>query len=136
MPHIPAQAHPWNNEYTVSITTRYTDHGSLRSGTYGRKLRAPLTAVNLDHPNPPETGILTNNAATPHVSIIGCTISASERLRIQADASVQENQLSFRLIALHDGGAVGGMMPVTANGEIHPARFCRFRCEQLEDQGQ
>jgi hypothetical protein len=117
VPHIPAQAHPWNNEYTVAITTRYTEHGSLRSGTYGRKLRAPLTAVNLDHPNPPETGILTGSAATPYVSITACTISASERLRIQADASVQENQLSFRLIALRDGGAVGGMVPVTANGE-------------------
>jgi hypothetical protein len=117
VPHIPAQSHPWNNEYTVSITTRYTEHGSLRSGTYGRKLRSPLTAVNLGHPNPPETGILTGSAAAPHVSIIACTLSASERLRIQADASVQENQLSFRLIALRDGGAVGGMVPVTANGE-------------------
>lgn len=117
VPHIPAQAHPWNNEYTVSITTRYTEHGSLRSGTYGRKLRSPLTAVNLGHPNPPETGILTGSAAAPYVSITACAISASERLRIQADASVQEDQLSFRLIALRDGGAVGGMVPVTANGE-------------------
>ncbi|MCI5116318.1 MAG: DUF4469 domain-containing protein, partial [Candidatus Electrothrix sp. AX1] len=24
VPHIPAQSNPWNNEYTVSITTRYT----------------------------------------------------------------------------------------------------------------
>jgi len=118
VPHIPAQAHPWNNEYTVAITTRYTEHGSLRSGTYGRKLRSPLTAVNLGHPNPPEVGILTGSAATPHVSITGCTISASERLRIQADASVQENLLSFRLIALQDGGPAGVMAAVTANGEF------------------
>jgi hypothetical protein len=50
VPHIPAQANPWNNEYTVSITTRYTEHGSLRTGTYGRKLRSPLTASDLSHP--------------------------------------------------------------------------------------
>jgi len=118
VPHIPAQANPWNNEYTVSITTRYTEHGSLRTGTYGRKLRSPLTAVNLSHPHPPETGILTGSAAAPHVSIIGCTISADERLRIQVDVSVQEDQLSFRLVAMQDGGAVGGMVPVTGNGEF------------------
>jgi hypothetical protein len=118
VPHLPAQAHPWNNEYTVTITTRYTEHGSVRSGTYGRKLRSPLTATNLSHPNPPETGIVTGSAATPHVSITGCTLSASERLRIQVDASVQEDQLSFRLVAMQDGGAVGGMVPVTANGEF------------------
>jgi hypothetical protein len=118
VPHLPAQAHPWNNEYTVAISTRYTEHGSLRTGTYGRKLRAPLTAVNLGHPNPPETGILTGSAASAYVSIIGCTLSASERLRIQVDASVQEELLSFRLVAMQDGGATGLMVPVTANGEF------------------
>lgn len=118
VPHIPAQAHPWNNEYTVSISTRYTEHGSLRTGTYGRKLRTPLTAVNLSRPNPPETGILTGSAAAAYVSIIGCTLSANERLRIQADVSVQEELLSFRLVAMQDGGAAGLMVPVTANGEF------------------
>ena len=118
VPHIPIQTNPWNNEYTVSITTRYTEHGSLRTGTYGRKLRSPLTAANLSHPNPPETGILTNSAAAPYVSIIGCTLSADERLRIQVDASVQEDQLSFRLIAMQDRSAAGVMVPVTANGEF------------------
>ena len=118
VPHIPAQAHPWNNEYTVVITTRYTEHGSLRSSTYGRKLRSPLTATNFGHPHPPETGILTGSAASAYVSIIGCAISASERLRIQADASVQENMLSFRLVAMQDKGAAGVMVPVTGNGEF------------------
>ncbi len=132
VPHIPAQSHPWNNEYTVSITTRYTEHGSLRSGTYGRKLRSPLTAVNLSHPNPPETGILTGSAAAPYVSITACTISASERLRIQVDANVQENQLSFRLIALSNGGAVGGMVPVTANGEFTLPGFAGSAVSSLQ----
>ncbi len=57
VPDIPAQAHPWNNEYTLSISTQYTEHGTLRSGIYGRKLRSPLTLTNFGHPNPPETGI-------------------------------------------------------------------------------
>ena len=132
VPHIPAQANPWNNEYTVSITTRYTEHGSLRTGTYGRKLRSPLTAVNLSHPNPPETGILTGSAASAYVSIIGCTISADERLRIQVDASVQENQLSFRLVAMQDGGAIGGMVPVTANGEFTLPGFAGSAVSSLQ----
>jgi hypothetical protein len=132
VPHIPAQANPWNNEYTVSITTRYTEHGSLRTGTYGRKLRSPLTAVNLSHPHPPETGILTGSAASAYVSIIGCTISADERLRIQVDASVQENQLSFRLVAMQDGGAIGGMVPVTANGEFTLPGFAGSAVSSLQ----
>jgi hypothetical protein len=72
----------------------------------------------MGHPNPPEVGILTGSAASAYVSITGCTLSASERLRIQVDASVQEDQLFFRLVAIQDGGAVGGMVPVTANGEF------------------
>jgi hypothetical protein len=132
VPHIPAQANPWNNEYTVSITTRYTEHGSLRTGTYGRKLRSPLTVASLSHPNPPETGILTNSAAAPYVSITACTISANERLRIQADAGVQEDQLSFRLIALRDGGAVGGMVPVIANGEFTLPGFAGSAVSSLQ----
>jgi hypothetical protein len=44
--------------------------------------------------------------------------SGAERLRIQVDSSIQEDMLTFRLIALQDGGAVGGMVPVTANGEF------------------
>jgi hypothetical protein len=131
VPHIPAQAHPWNNEYTVSITTRYTGHGSLRSATYGRKLRSPLTATNLGHPHPPETGILTGSGASAYVSITGCAISASERLRIQADASVQENMLSFRLVAMQDKGAAGVMVPVTGNGEFTVPGFAESAVSSL-----
>ncbi len=29
IPDIPAQAHPWNNEYTVSVSTHYSEHGTL-----------------------------------------------------------------------------------------------------------
>ena len=117
VPHVPAQANPWNNEYTVAITTRYTEHGSLRSGTYGRKLRSPLT-VDTAHLGELGVGILTGSADAPYVRITGCTASASERLRIQVDSSVQEDMLSFRLVAMQEGGAVGAMVPVIANGEF------------------
>ncbi len=116
VPHIPAQANPWNNEYTVSVTTRYTEHGSIRTGTYGRKLRSPLSVPGIGA-EPAETGILTNNAVAPYVSIIDTTVSANERLRIQVDFSPQADQLSFTLLDLRDEGATGVMVPVTGNGE-------------------
>ncbi|MCI5158039.1 MAG: DUF4469 domain-containing protein, partial [Candidatus Electrothrix sp. AUS1_2] len=47
VPDIPAQDDPWNNEYQVSITTRYTEHGSPRTGIYRRMLRTPLAVPGL-----------------------------------------------------------------------------------------
>lgn len=41
MPQVPEQDNPWNNEYRISVNTHYSEHGTLRSGTYGRMLRAP-----------------------------------------------------------------------------------------------
>ncbi|MCP4537879.1 MAG: hypothetical protein GY832_12110 [Chloroflexi bacterium] len=32
MPDVPVQNDPWNNEYRVSVSTRYTVHGTLRTG--------------------------------------------------------------------------------------------------------
>ena len=117
VPHIQAQSDPWNNEYTVSVSTQYTEHGSVRTGTYGQKLRTPLT-VDLSSAGESGVGILTGSADTPHVWLTARAGSGAERLRIQVDSSVQEDMLAFRLIALQDGGAVGGMVPVTANGEF------------------
>ena len=116
VPHLPAQDDQWNNEYTVAVSTQYTEHGSVRSGTYGRKLRSPLT-VDTAHLGELGVGILTGSADAPYVRVTDCTASAAEQLRIQVDNSIQENQLSFRLVAMQDGGAVGGMVPVIANGE-------------------
>src|SRR5512133_2570791 len=76
VPHIPAQAHPWNNEYTVAITTQYTEHGSVRTGAYGHRLRAPLEVSKLSHPHPPETGILTDSAAAPYVVVTAGSLTA------------------------------------------------------------
>jgi hypothetical protein len=118
MPEIPAQAHPWNNEYTVSISTRYSEHGTLRTGSYGRMLRSPLTLTNMGHPNPPEVGILTGKEASPHVSVTGGSVSANETLRIQAVFDVRSDALLFSLLDMKEGGAAGAEVKVTANGAV------------------
>ena len=117
VPHVPVQDDPWNNEYAVEVSTRYTEHGSLRTGIYGRRLRAPLT-VDVSALGELGAGILTGSENAPHVRVTSCTASATERLRIQVDSSLQENMLAFRLIAMQDGGAVGAMVPVVENGEF------------------
>ena len=116
VPRIPAQSNPWNNEYTVSVITRYTEHGSIRTGTYGRRLRTPLEVPRLGATPPPETGILTGSAATPYALITGGTLTADERLRIQVEHNLQDDFLSFRLIDMRDGGAEGLPVPVTGHG--------------------
>ncbi|MCI5158176.1 MAG: DUF4469 domain-containing protein, partial [Candidatus Electrothrix sp. AUS1_2] len=52
-PDIPAQANPWNNEYTISVTTQHTEHGTPRTGTYQRRLRTPLAVPGLGQQPPP-----------------------------------------------------------------------------------
>lgn len=116
VPHLPAQSHTWNNEYTVSITTQYTEHGSIRTGTYSGRLRSPLTVPGLGLPTPPVTGILTGSADTPHVSVTDGGVVADERLRIQVEHNVQDDLLIFRLIDMQDGGTKGAMVPVTGDG--------------------
>jgi hypothetical protein len=116
MPDIPAQPHPWNNEHTVSVSTRYSEHGSLRTGTYARMLRSPLTVSKMGHPNPPETGILTGKESSPHVSVTGGSVSADETLRIQAVFDARTDALLFSLLDMKEGGAVGAAVSVIANG--------------------
>ncbi|WP_417909441.1 DUF4469 domain-containing protein [Candidatus Electronema sp. PJ] len=115
VPHIPVPEYPWNNEYTLSISTQYTEHGSVRTGTYGRKLRSPMT-VDLSAMGEQGMGILTGSAAIPYVSVMDCILSANERLRIQVEYNAQDDLLAFRLIDMQDGGAKGNMVPVTENG--------------------
>lgn len=112
MPDIPAQAHPWNNEYKVSVSTRYTEHGSLRTSIYDRFLRSPLTVPGLSS----WTGILTGNAATAHVSITGGTASADTVLRIQVILDLQGGRLLFSLLDMQEGGAAGVEVSVSQNG--------------------
>ena len=118
MPDIPTQAHPWNNEYKVSVSTRYSEHGSLRTGTYERMLRSPLTLTNMGHPNPPEVGILTGKEASPHVSVIGGSVSADETLRIQVILDLRADALLFSLLDMQEGGKTSAAVMVTANGEL------------------
>jgi len=118
VPDIPAQDQPWNNEYTVSVTTQYTEHGTLRTGTYERKLRSPLTLNNFSHPDPPEVGILTGSAASPYVTVTGGAVSADETLRIQAVLDIHAGHLLFSLLDMTEGGRAGSAVTVTANGSF------------------
>jgi hypothetical protein len=117
MPDIPAQAQPWNNEYTVSVSVRYSEHGTLRTGSYSRMLRTPLTLSNFGHPNPPEVGILSGKEDSPLVSVTGGSVSADETLRIQVILDLRQDALLFSLLDMREGGRTGAAVTVTADGE-------------------
>jgi hypothetical protein len=114
MPDIPEQAQPWNNEYKVTVSTRYSEHGTLRSGTYSHMLRTPLTVSGFED----ETGILTGKESSPHVSITDGSASEDETLRIQAVFDVHADALLFSLLDMHEGGKTGTAVSVTADGEF------------------
>jgi hypothetical protein len=116
IPTIPAQDNVWNNEYTLSVSVRYTEHGTLRTGTYRRKLRSILSVPKMGHPNPPEVGILTGSATAPHVVIKGGSVSADTRVRIQVLQDVAGQRLLFSLLDMTEGGAAGQEAVVTQNG--------------------
>jgi hypothetical protein len=118
LPLIPAQSHPWNNEYKVSVSTRYTPRGNQRTGTYPNLLRSPLTVSRMGHPNPPETGILTGSAGSPYVSVISGTVSAAALIRIQAVLDARTDQLRLSLLDMSEGGSAGAEMAVSGNGEV------------------
>ncbi|WP_417908648.1 hypothetical protein [Candidatus Electronema sp. PJ] len=115
VPDIPAQNEAWQNEYTVSLSTRYTGHGTPRSGTYRRRLRSVLLINGLSHPS--GIGILSSSEANlPYVSLISGTASASEMLRIQAVFDSKNNWLRLNLISMKEDGPVGEVMTITGNG--------------------
>ena len=111
MPDVPAQAHSWNNEYTISLTTHYTEHGTPRTGTYERMLRTPLSMTLGE-----KAGILTGSSNTPYVRLDGGNISEDTWLRIQVLQDLTEEHLLFRLLDMKEGGAAGPEVVVTANG--------------------
>jgi hypothetical protein len=117
LPDIPAQPDPWNNEYRLAIAARYTENGTLRASIYRRRLRTPLTLSNFGHPNPPEVGILTGNAASPYVTVTGGSLSADETVRIQVLLDLHEGSLSFNLLDMSEDGQEGAPVLVTANGD-------------------
>jgi hypothetical protein len=112
MPDIPSQTEPWNNEYMLSLTTRYTERGTLRTGSYARMLRTPLGVRIGDDP-----GILSNGGTSPLVTVTGGSLSAEgARVRIQVLHDVQDDDLRFNLIDMKDGGEQGNEVQVPANG--------------------
>ncbi|WPD23642.1 MAG: hypothetical protein SD837_03580 [Candidatus Electrothrix scaldis] len=118
MPDVPGQPDPWNNEYRLSVTTHYTEHGSPRTGIYKRLLRTPLTVSLPGGGGPPvNIGILTGKATAPYVSIIGGTLAADETLRIQAVLDVHQHLLLFSLLDIHEGGQTGPAVSVSAEGD-------------------
>lgn len=116
LPDIPAQNEPWNNEYILAVSTRYTENGTLRTGIYRRKLRTPLTVTKLGHPNPPDVGILTDKAAAPYVKVTGGALSADETVRIQVILDAHAGSLAFNLLDMTEGGKSGAAVTVLANG--------------------
>ena len=112
MPDIPAQPDPWNNEYTISVSTRYSEHGTLRTGTYGRMLRTPLIVTGFGE----ETGMLTGKANRPYVVLIGGTISSPTSLRIRVVQDLRTDSLRFSLMDMEEGGTSGPAVTVTGNG--------------------
>lgn len=121
VPDIPPQDAPWNNEYTLSVTTRCTENGTLRTGTYGRRLRTPIAWDALPHEG--GTGIFTGSAEVPYVTIESGTVAADEMLRIQAVFNPREAQLRFSLLDMHEGGKVGIAVTVTGNGNYTLSGF-------------
>lgn len=117
MPDVPAQDDPWNNEYTISVSTHYSERGTLRTGTYDRMLRAPLTLSSFGHPNPPEAGILTGSAASPYVSATGGEVTEPELLRIQVVLDLRADSLLFSLLDMQEEGRAGAVVTVTVGGE-------------------
>lgn len=112
VPEIPAQPDPWNNECRISVTTRYTANGSLRTGTYQRLLRSPL-AVSLSAGG----GILSGSESSPLVRVTGGQLNtASARVRMQAAVNAQDGKLRLSLLDMSEGGAAGDAVRVTRNG--------------------
>jgi len=112
VPQIPAQPDPWNNEYRVSVSTHYTAHGNLRTGTYPRLLRTPL-AIDPAGNN----GILSGSETSPLVRVTDGQLSeADARVRIQAVLNAQDGDLYLSLLDMNKGGVAGDAVRVTGNG--------------------
>jgi hypothetical protein len=116
VPTFAAQTDVWNNEYTLSISTRYTKHGSLRTGVYNRPLRTPLT---IDFSENHYVGMLSGPQDGPLVEAVVAELVAAEsvRVRIQAAINPLDGELRLSLLDMTEGGSVGNAVIVSANGE-------------------
>jgi hypothetical protein len=112
MPDVPSQTQPWHNEYRLSVTTQYTENGTLRTGIYKRMLRTMLGVRIGDNP-----GILSRSGTVPLVTVSGGMLAAEgARLRIQALYNVQDGDLRFSLLDMKEGGKAGEEVRAAANG--------------------
>lgn len=118
LPDIPAQSDPWNNEYVLSVNNQYTEHGTVRTGIYERRLRTPLTVHGLSS----WTGILTDKAEAAYVAVTGGALSADETVRIQAILE-HDGSLSLNLLDMTEGGRAGAAVNVIGNGPVTLAGF-------------
>ena len=79
MPDVPSQTQPWHNEYRLSVTTHYTEHGTPRTGIYKRMLRTMLGVRIGD-----DSGISAVAATVPLVTVSGGVLAAEgAQVRIQ-----------------------------------------------------
>lgn len=132
IPDIPSQPDPWNNEYRVSISTRYSEHGSLRTSTYRRPLRTPLAVAGFGHPHL-QVGILTDKATAPHVLVTGGSLTGnSARVRIQTVLNAQDGQLRLNLMDMKEDGSAGNAVTVAGNGTFTLAGFAGSPLTSLE----
>lgn len=128
IPDVHSQTDPWNNEYRLSLSTHYTENGTLRTGTYRRMLRTPL-AVTLGSGN----GILTDKANAPYVTVTGGTMTAATaRVRIQAVLDVQDGDLRLSLLEMKEDGVAGDEVRVSANGTYTVAGYAGCDVTSLE----
>jgi len=112
LPDIPAQNNPWNNEYILSVSARYTANGTLRTGIYRRRLRAPLTVTQGE-----QAGILTDRSSSAHVTVTGVTLTGTgESVRVQAVLDLRDNVILLNLLDMKEGGSQGEAVKVTTNG--------------------
>jgi len=113
LPSIPSQPEQWQNEYTVSITTRYTVHGTLRTGIYRRKLRTPLLISRLSFETGP--GLLSGPGDAPFVRMESGIASASTMIRLQAALDIGDGHIELRLLDMKEGGKAGPAVRITDN---------------------
>lgn len=114
LPNIHTQNNHWNNEYILSISTKYTENGTLRTGIYRRRLRTPLSMTQGE-----QLGILTDRSNTAYVTVTGVTLDGEgETVRVQAVLDLREGFLMLNLMDMKEGGKVGEAAKVTANGPL------------------
>lgn len=128
LPDIPVQTSPWNNEYRLSISTRYTENGTPRTGVCPSLLRTPLPVL-LNTP----TGILSGDHIDSLVTVTGGVLNGGDAwVRIQVLVDAQDGDLRFSLIDMHENGVVGEAVRVSDNSDYNLPGFAGSILTSLE----